>query len=193
MTALTHQTVRGAIESCYQTLDLIDAELAQRGSPPVSELVELANLSSMLGNLLAAGLVEHSNGAYVRNAPHTYPDLVAKIAGKQGIEVKTALETNKPKGHLPKPGVHLTFRYVLCDREGRFVRGKENRGNTAFIWEVKVGLLGHRDYDLSNTEGDSGKTAVVKTAVLNAMPLIYFDPSLLPYAAREEGGYPGFN
>lgn len=193
LTGITHQTIRGAIEDCYQTLDLIDSELAKRGSPPVSELVELANLSSMIGNLLAAGLVEHSGGAYSRNTPHTYPDLLPRRKGLNGIEVKTALERNKPKGHLPKPGVHLTFRYVLCDREGCFTRGKENRGKTAHIWEVKAGVLTEADYDLSNTAGDSGKTAVIKTNVLHAMTLVYFDARLLPYASRGNAPYRGFN
>jgi transcriptional regulator with XRE-family HTH domain len=193
LTSFTHQVIRGAIEDCYQTLDLIDLELGQRGSPPVSQLVELANLSSMIGNLLSAGLVQHSGGTYARNAPHTFPDLVAKVAGRSGIEVKTALETNKPKGHLPKPGVHLTFRYVLGDREGKFIRGKEHRGKTAFVWEVKAGRLTPADYDLSNTAGDSGKTAVVKTSVLNKMTLVFFDPILLPYASSKDGTYPGFN
>jgi hypothetical protein len=193
LTGLTHQTIRGAIEDCYQTLDLIDSELAKRESPQVSELVELANLSSMIGNLLAAGLVEHSSGAYSRNTPHTYPDLVSQRAGFDGIEVKTALERNKPRAHLPKSGMHLTFRYVLCNQEGSFVRGKENRGKTAQFWEVKVGDLSHADYDLSNTAGDSGKTAMIKTTVLRAMTLIYFDPRLLPFAARKGEPYRGFN
>lgn len=193
LTGLTHQAVRGAIEDCYQTLDLIDSELAKRESPLVSELVELANLSSMIGNLLAAGLVEHSDGAYSRNTPHTYPDLLPRRAGFGGVEVKTALERNKPKSHLPKPGIHLTFRYVLCNQQGRFTHGKENRGKTAHIWEVKIGELSASDYDLSNTEGDSGKTAVIKTTVLRAMTLLYFDPRLLPYAARGDAPYRGFN
>lgn len=193
LTGLTHQTIRNTIEDCYQTLDLIDLELGQRGSPPVSQLVELANLSSMIGNLLAAGLVQHSGGAYARNTPHTYPDLIPQVAGRSGIEVKTALETNKPKGHLPKPGVHLTFRYVLCNREGKFRRGKESRGDTAFVWEVKAGRLTAADFDLSNTAGDSGKTAVVRTSVLNKMTLVFFDPVLLPYASSKDGTYPGIN
>ncbi|MGH7942330.1 MAG: helix-turn-helix domain-containing protein [Limisphaerales bacterium] len=194
LTGLTHQSIRGAIEDCHQTLDLIDSELAKRESPPISELVELANLTSMIGNLLAAGLVEHSNGAYSRNVPHTFPDLLPQRKHLSGIEVKTAFERNKPKGHLPKPGLHLTFRYVLCDREGCFKRGKKNRGKTAQIGEVKIGILKESDYDLSNTEGDSGKTAVIRTAVLQAMTLIYFDPRLLPYATRAgDTPYRGFN
>jgi hypothetical protein len=193
LTGLTHQAIRGAIEDCYQTLDLIDSELAKRESPRISELVELANLSSMIGNLLAAGVAEHSGGAYSRNTPHTYPDLISQRAGFGGIEVKTALERNKPKAHLPKPSIHLTFRYVLCNQEGCFTRGKENRGKTAYIWEVKVGGLSETDYDLSNTEGDSGKTAVIKTIVLRAMTLIYFDPRLLPFAERSGEPYRGFN
>ena len=193
LTGLSHQALRGAIEDCYQTFDLIDSELAKRESPPISALIELANLSSMIGNLLAAGLVEHSAGAYARNTPHTFPDLLPRREGLSGIEVKTALERNKPKGHLPKPGIHLTFRYVLCNREGGFTRGKENRGKTAHIWEVKAGVLTEADYDLSNTAGDSGKTAVIKTTVLQAMTLVYFDPRLLPFASRGDVPYRGFN
>ncbi len=194
LTGLSHQVIRGAIEDCYQTLDLIDSELAKRESPRVSELVELANLSSMIGNLLAAGLVEHSGGVYSRNTPHTYPDLVSQRAGFGGIEVKTALEKNKPKAHLPKPGMHLTFRYVWrATGEPLLFRGGENRGKTAHIWEVKVGGIGEGDYDVSNTAGDSGKTAMIKTTVLRAMTLIYFDPQLLPFAARGGEPYRGFN
>lgn len=192
-TGFTHQMIAAAMEDCYNTLDLIDEELMRRGAPPFSQLVELANLSSMIGNLLAAGLVQHSNGAFRRNTPHTYPDLVAQGQGKKGIEIKTALERNKPKGHLPKPGVHLTFRYVLASRGGEYSRGKETRGASAFIWEVKVGNLRECDFDVSNTDGDSGKTAVINTKVLNEMPLIYYDPGFLPYAKVKNKEYPGFN
>lgn len=58
---------------------------------------------------------------------------------------------------------------------------------------MKIGHLVPSDYDLSNTEGDSGKTAVIKTAVLNAMTLVLFDPALVPYATSKERLYPGFN
>lgn len=103
-----------------------------------------------------------------------------------------ALETNRPKGHLPKPGHYITFRYVLGNRLGVYSRGKENRGDTVWIWEVKVGTIKEKDFDLSNTEGDSGKTAVIKSAVFNAMKLVYFDDRFCPYAMRK-GTYPGFN
>jgi hypothetical protein len=63
----------------------------------------------------------------------------------------------------------------------------------AIVWEVKTGVLAESDYDLSNTEGDSGKTAVIKTNVLHAMTLVYFDPRLLPYASRGDLPYRGFN
>ena len=63
---------------------------------------------------------------------------------------------------------------------------------TTEVWEVKVGQINIEDFDLSNTEGDSGKTAVIKTTVHNAMPLVYFDSPFCPYDARR-GQYPGFN
>lgn len=66
------------------------------------------------------------------------------LTGLSHQTIRSAIEDcykrNKPKGHLPKPGLHLTFRYVLCDREGCFTKGKENRGKTAHVWEVKAGV-----------------------------------------------------
>lgn len=192
ITGFNGQTVVGAIESTYNTLDIIDEQLVARDSPPMAQLVELANLSSMLGNLLGAGLAESSDGLYERNAPHTYPDLVPLRPEAVDLELKVALETNSPKGHLPKPGTYITFRYVLCGDDGKFVRGKSNRGSTAWIWEVRVGKLLIEDFSVSNTAGDSGKTAVIRTGSFNNMSLVYFVPELLPYSSRQNV-YPGFN
>lgn len=190
---LSHEALRSAIVECYSTLDTIDRQLVAHGAGAMAKLVELANLSSMIGNLLGAGLASASNGLYRRNKPHAYPDLIPQNRDYKDLEIKVALEKNKPKGHLPKAGNYITFRYSLCDDSGRFSLGKENRGLRVFIWEVKVGQIRKCDFDLSNTAGDSGKTAVIKTDVFNAMPLIYFDPDLLPYASRRDRRYPGFN
>lgn len=191
-TGLNGRAIVGAIESTYNTLDIIDEQLIARDSPPMAGLVELANLSSMIGNLLGAGLAESSDGLYKRNAPHTYPDLISLKSEAVDLELKVALETNSPKGHLPKSGTYITFRYVLCGDDGKFVRGKDNRGKTAWIWEVRVGELGIEDFSTSNTAGDSGKTAVIKTSSFNGMALVYFVPELLPYALKQNV-YPGFN
>lgn len=187
--ALTHRTsmseemIAFAIDSAYHTLDLIDEQMRDQGSVPIGELVELANLSSMLGNLLGAGLAQASDGLYARNGPHKYPDLLAIHAGTPDIEVKTALETNRPKGHLAKAGTYLTFRYVLI-RDGGFTRGKQHRGDTVAVWEVRFGELSEDDFALSNTAGDSGKTANFKKDAFDRMDLVYFDPDLFPYARR---------
>lgn len=192
LTSLDSQAIVGAIESTYYTLDIIDEQLIARNSPPMAQLVELANLSSMFGNLLGAGLAESSKGLYQRNTPHTYPDLLPIKPEAVNLEIKVALETNSPKGHLPKPGTYITFRYVLCGDDGQFVRGKNNRGKTAWVWEVRVGQLSIEDFSISNTAGDSGKTAIIKTSSFNKMALVYFVPELLPYASRQNT-YPGFN
>lgn len=191
LTGLDWTSLRDAIDMCYGTLDLIDAEMEARHSPPLAALVELANLSAMLGNVLGAGVAEASNGLYVRNGPHKHPDLLPEAAKTAGIEIKIALETNRPKGHLPKPGLHLVFRYVLADKAGSFTRGRRTRGDTAWIWEVKVGHVAEHEFDLSNTPGDSGKTAVVNSTTFNAMPVVYYVPAFLPYAS--EGRYRGLN
>jgi hypothetical protein len=174
-----------ALLSAYEILDLIDEQLLARGADPLSQTVELANLSSMLGNLLGAGLADASNGRYKRNRPHAYPDLLPESFGLLAIEIKTALETNKPKGHLPKPGFYVTFRYVFGDRDENFVIGKEHRGDTVWIWECRVGDLAEEDFDLSNTPGDSGKTAVIRTESFKRMSRVLYVPSLLPYKRRK--------
>ncbi len=189
---LSVESVRDSIISCYNTLDTIDEQLAVNGSEPISTLVELANLSSMIGNLLGAGLAAASNGLYKRNRPHAYPDLLSQDGIHDDLEIKVALEKNKPKGHLPKAGNYITFRYVLGNDEGGYIQGKDNRGLRVFIWEVKIGEISIDDFDISNTDGDSGKTAIIKTRVFNKMPLIYFDEGLLPYSRRSTS-YPGFN
>lgn len=187
LAGLDVSSVRAAVEYVYDTLDLIDAELISRGSQPISKLVELANLSSMIGNLVGAGMAEGSEGAYARNRPHAFPDLVPQRPELPDLEVKTALEKNYPKGHLPKAGVYLTFRYVLAGADGEYAPGKEFRGSTAWIWEVRAGRLELGDFSISNTDGDSGKTAVVRTQALKNMPVVLFDPRFFPYS-RTWGG-----
>jgi transcriptional regulator with XRE-family HTH domain len=184
ITGLTGDGLLSAIEATYDTLDLIDDELQERRSPPISGLVELANLSSMIGNLLCAGMADSSAGAYVRNRPHAFPDLIPQLDGLPNLEVKTALESNRPKGHLPKPGTYLTFRYVLADRRGNYKRGKLQRGDTAWVWEVRTGILAESDFDISNTPGDSGKTANIAITAFQRMTRVFYVPTLLPYARR---------
>lgn len=186
-TGLIPKSLKLAIETCYHTLDTIDFELTAHDSPPIANLVELANLSSMIGNLLGGAIALHSNGLYIRNRPHTYPDLLPVAPNTRTIELKMALESNSPKGHLAKAGNYLAFRYVLANKQGDYARGKTNRGDTAFVWEARVGHLSLEDFSISNTAGDSGKTAVIKTAALNAMAVVYYVPSLLPYANARVG------
>jgi len=190
LTGLNHVCIRNAIQGCYQTLDTIDFQLAAHNTPPMAKLVELANISSMIGNLLGGQIAVCSNGLYQRNRPHTYPDLLPIPPHALNIEIKIALDTNRPKGHLPKPGTYMTFRYILAQKGGKYVRGKETRGDTAFIWEGRIGVLEAEDFDVSSTEGDSGKTAVIKTSSFDAMSVFYFVPELLPYAPGRSSRYP---
>lgn len=194
LTGFDTEVIALALESSYHTLDLIDEQLLEKNTPPIAQLVELANLSSMLGNLLGAGIAEASNGVFIRNRLHAFPDLLAQRGGLPDLELKIALERNSPKGHLVKAGVYITFRYVLTDRGGAYIRGKEGRGTVATVWEVKCGELAEGDFSVSNTAGDSGKTAVIKSASFAAMDLIYHVPELNPslrlmktYLSRQHG------
>ncbi len=72
---LTWQMIHDGVEYVYHTLDKLDATLVEAGSPRFAELIELANLSSVLGNLLATGIVRSCNGVFTRAGPHKYQDL----------------------------------------------------------------------------------------------------------------------
>jgi len=179
-TGITSEMVLKSIQYCYNLLDLIDTQLLRAGTESLSHTVELANLSSIIGNMLGAGLANYSQGLYIRNRPHAYPDLIPNDLPLElihtvgeGIEIKVALKKNKPKGHLPKPGHYFTFRYIL--------RELSEKHNIVEIWEVKYGFLTIDDFSLSNTAGDSGKTAVIKTDAFRRMETIYFDSLLCPY------------
>jgi hypothetical protein len=52
--------VRAGVESAYKTLDLIDSKLIESGLQRLARLVELANLSTIIGNLIAEGIVKAS-------------------------------------------------------------------------------------------------------------------------------------
>lgn len=179
LTGVDAEAILAGIDDAYHTLDLMDEQLRQNGAQPFAQLVELANLSSMLGNLVGAGIAKHSGGLYERSGPHKYQDLRSTTGGNH-VEIKTALESNRPKGHLSKAGIYLTFRYVLGEHDGSYTRGE--RGDTIYVWEVRVGELTEADFDESNTPGDSGKTAVLKNEVFKAMERVYFDPACFPYA-----------
>lgn len=180
-TGLTTEVIAAAIDDTYHTLDLLDRQLQESGVQPFAKLVELANLSSMIGNIVGGAIARHSGGLYERSGPHKYQDLRSRADGEH-VEIKTALESNRPKGHLSKAGYYLTFRYVLAQQDGRYVRGKDTRGEVVSIWEVRFGYLHEADFDESNTPGDSGKTAVVKNEVLKGMERVYFCPGCCPYA-----------
>jgi hypothetical protein len=104
----------------YEILDSIDNRLIEAGGERLSKLVELANLSAIIGNLYRGGIVRNSKGGFRANAPHTYPDLLGHRPGCRDVETKVALENNKPKGHLVKPGPHLTLRYLGRRRVRKF-------------------------------------------------------------------------
>lgn len=190
---VTKEAIKGSIVHCYETLDMIDQNLVSKGVSKLSSLVELANLSSIIGNLLGAGYADYSHGFYLRNKPHTYPDLIATDDKYLGIEIKTALVKNSPKGHQPKPGYYLTYRYCLTDEHGHRNPSEESLWDTVTIWEVKFGFLNAQDFSCSNTDGDSGKTAVIRTSSFNNMKLLYLDTEIIPYRHSADRPYNGFN
>jgi hypothetical protein len=183
---LTEAQLRASIVELNELLDSVDQALIVHGVERLSQIVELANLSSMLGNIFAAAVAKNSNGVFQRNGPHKYPDLLSNSSAVTDIEVKIALETNKPKGHLIKTGRYLTCRYVLCDQSGTPMFEKANRGSIPWIWEVRCGILDDHHFSVSNTAGDSGKTAVVNAQGMEALKIVYLDTERLPYSERSK-------
>jgi hypothetical protein len=177
---LSTEVLQAAVEYVYETADAIDTALLARGSDRLADIVELANLSSMLGNLLRSGIANNSAGKLRSNGPHKHPDLLHCDGPDCSVEIKVALEDNQPKGHLAKPGLHLTCHYVLCGAEGRFCPGVANRGSVPRIWLLRFGRLEEAHFNISNTQGDSGKTAVVNAEGMRRLVPIYFAPDLCP-------------
>lgn len=190
---VTADVILNSINHCYKVLETIDTNLNLNGTPSLAKLVELANLSSIVGNLVGEGFAKFSKDLYIRNKPHAYPDLLPTNPTQKGIEIKMALETNSPKGHLAKEGYYLTYRYVLTNSKEEYTKGKETRGDTVTMWEVKFDYLYEQEFAISNTEGDSGKTAVISKPIHNRMKLLYFNPNCVPYQHTARKPYVGYN
>ena len=184
-TGLTAAAIARAVEIAYRKLDLIDEQMRASGSRPIVELIDIAELSSLMGNLLSAAVARASNGLYVQNGPDHSPNLLPVRQGLPELEVATALETERPTGAARKAGLHLVLRYVLADRSGAYTRGADSRGDTVAVWEIRFGNLSEGDC-ISSARANG--RAQLKKAALERMELVYYDPALLPYA-RATGVY----
>lgn len=185
---LTTTMLSSGVQYVYKTLDAIDAKLIESESPRLAALVELANLSTIIGNLFCMGIIKASGGLFEKAGPHKYQDLRATASNShaQHVEIKVALEDNTPKGHLPKEGHYLTCRYVLGNEQGAFTTGPQRSGDIAWVWELRFGYLEVRHFNVSNTEGDSGKTAVVNPEGMERLAIVYFDRSHCPYGPKSK-------
>jgi hypothetical protein len=174
------------IERAYENLDTIDFAFGRRGVEPLAEQFdEYSALSTVIGEFFASGVAEASDGLYEVNAGN-FPDLIStgNQSGVPGIEIKVAMENNMPKGHLPKPGLYVTLRYVLADRDGNYERG--TRKDTAWIWEVRMGEMEPDQFNKSDTEGDSGKTATFSAEALWGFDCVYLNPEMMPYSRYKD-------
>jgi hypothetical protein len=181
---LTINNLKNAIIYAHDILDEIDEKLITVDVGRISQMVELANLSSMVGNLLGAGIEKYSKNNFKRNGPHKYPDILSQNDNSKDIEIKISLETNKPKGHLAKEGYYLTFRYVLIDNKAEYNR--DLRGEIVQIWEARFGYLLEKHFNISNTAGDSGKTAVINAEGMEALKVAYIDLNYCPFTNRSK-------
>ena len=138
--------------------------------------------------MFGAAIAKNSDGLLLRNGPHKYPDLLStgKNAVVPNVEIKMALERNQPKGHLAKEGYYISARYVLCaEHSPKWEKGE--RGITPSIWEIRFGHLKNEHFNISNTAGDSGKTAVVNKAGMEELKVIYLDLHRAPLLPGSRG------
>ena len=182
-TELTPTMAARAVEFAYRRLDLIDVQMRSAGSRALGSLIDTVDLTATLADLLSAGLARASNGRYVQNRRDHAPDLLPLHQGLPELELKAALETTLPPRGARGAGFYLIFRYVLTERDGSFRRGKESRGDTMTVWEVRFGELGEKDF----RSGPRGSARLTREA-LEGMELVYYDPRLLPYA-KATGSY----
>lgn len=185
-TGLAGADLARAIALAYRKLDLIDDQLRRAGARPLGAQIGSAGLSSLLADLLGAGIAEASSGLYVHNGPDQTPDLLPMRQGLPELELRAALETGLPTVPAWRSGVYLVFRYVLVDRSGTFVRGKESRGEVAAVWEARFGELGEEAFGGAARAADG--SARLRKSALERMELVYYDPALLPYA-KATGDY----
>jgi hypothetical protein len=178
---ITAENIFGALEFTQSAIDTVDGALLSLGKAPLSQMIELTTLSSFIGNLMRGALESGSEGRFIANGPHKYPDLISTSEKYPDIELKVALEKNSPKGHLVKPGMYIVVRYVLCSEDGGYTPGKENRGTVPYIWEIRAGILTEEDFNVSNTVGDSGKTATVNSDGMAKLDMVYLDIERCPY------------
>ena len=173
---LSNDTLQVAVDKSLEQIEMFDSMMRESAGESLVSMMEMANISSMFGNFLAMNISQGEG--YIKNAPHTFPDLVAVDQKKvKDIEIKVSLERNLPKGHLPKAGEYLICRYSLVDESGVL---RQERGEHMGIYEIRFGYLGLEDFNLSSTANDSGKTATIKTESLRQMGLLYFNPLLDP-------------
>lgn len=172
--------LKKSLNYTYHILDEIDSKLLSVGADRLSQIVELANLSSMVGNLLGAGIATNSDNQFIRNGPHKFPDILSNSNNTKDIEIKISLEKNNPKGHLAKEGYYLTCRYVLISSDGNY--SLEERGDIVEIWEARFGYLKDEHFNISNTPGDSGKTAVINQEGMKELEVVYINMKYCPYS-----------
>jgi hypothetical protein len=198
--------LRDALKHVDEVLEVLDSALLSRGFPRLANNVELANMSSMVGNLLASGIVKASQQRFERAPPHKYQDLRPTMKGKKSgahaFEIKMAIDSNTPKGHEAKTGWYLTCRYVLeemlgarngriADLEQRRMDRKDDPAEHSYrvrIWELRVGYLykGKHFNKQSNTPRDAGKTATLNQTGMRKLNLIFLDPTWQPETLRGE-------
>jgi hypothetical protein len=86
-----------------------------------------------------------------------------------------------------KGSVYLTSAPSWPSPTGPLRGGKDSRGDTAAVWEVRSGELREND----SAPGARERRATVhrlKKEALDRMKLVYYDPALLPHA-RPTGVY----
>lgn len=171
-----------AVQHIYNIYDILDQQIYIGCGYHFADIVDTTDISTLMGNLLAFGMVDNSDGLFKLNKPKKFPDLLSQDLDVPDIEIKVTLENNKPKGHLPKSGYYLICRYVLCDENGKY---DGNRGYIPSIYQIRFGSINDLNFNIRSTTGDSGKTASVNWRGMMKLKVIYEDGSILPTVSKQ--------
>ena len=110
--------VAGAIEFAYRRLDLIDAQMRGAGSRPLGKLIDAADLTATLADLLSAGIARASNGRYVQNGRDRRPTCCSAPPGPAGARAEGRPRDDTPRPRLTR-GRPLSDLPLRADRAGR--------------------------------------------------------------------------
>lgn len=159
---VTTEHIREAMQDFIEFLSAIDGQLHAKGMGRFENLLMQANFSSMVGELISAGIPKHCK-TVVKNRFHNghpdilptgkYPNDSAQHAGKDGIEIKASRYVQGWQGHNAED----VWLMVFVFQSGR-AGSKVPKGRAFKFLLVAGALLSKRDWLFAGRSKTSRRT-----------------------------------